>query len=74
MIRDRGPERIRLNIKAGDSVNITFLGDERTRVESNQIYIRQDIHSQLLQKLSEKDEIIYELQEKLFLLEYEYYK
>ena len=51
MERDRGPERIRLEIRTNRSVSVTFLGEERTRVESNDVYVRSDEHARVLTQL-----------------------
>ncbi len=69
MDRDRGPERIRLEIRKDTSVSVTFLGEDRTRVESSDVYFRGDVHARQLHMIEELRNKNYELQEKIEKLE-----
>ena len=60
MRRDRGPEKVRIEIEANQSVKVIFLGEERTRVISSDIYIRADIYAKALQRITELEYRLHE--------------
>jgi hypothetical protein len=65
MKRDKGPERVRLEIENGLSVKVTFLGDERTKVHSNDVYVRADLYAKVLNDITSYQDQIYDLKEQL---------
>lgn len=63
---DHGPKTIRLDIVKDESVGVTFISEDRTRVMSSDLYYRHDLYAKALNKITLLQDKLADMQEYAF--------